>query len=380
MSTTKNNINLSAQGVAYQNGSGVFSGLDAGTANFVLQSTGTGASPSFVKPNIFLTTSGVFNATKGRGYIITGASTITLPAAPATGDTVSIVCDTASSVVVTASAGQVISIQNVISNYAGTATNSARGDSLVLVYNSGDTSWIALRKGGTWTLNTFRPSSITGGYFWLDGADPLGTGTPPTTGTNVLPIDKMINKTFSQATASRRPVYDSAILNSLGCLKTDSANNTFVAVSGALGLNTTTSIIMVTQPSSAANSYLFGGSGTSNKPAFLSNFGGLSYEFYNGADRYTISAGATGFNMIELYQTDASNVTSLLNAVSAFSNVPTIALSGFNISGLFAAASGLNVSTCYIAELFMYRAILTTAQKTNVRRYIAQKWGLAIPS
>lgn len=378
--STNNKINLKAQGLAYRSSAGVFSGIDASTANFVLQSVGTLLAPTFVKPNIFLTTSGTFNASKGRGYIVTGASTITLPSAPATGDTVSIVCDTASAVVVTASPGQVISIQAVISNYAGTATSTAIGDSLTLVYNSGDTSWIAQKVVGSWTLNTFKPSSIANGLFWVDSADPLGTGTPPTTGTNVLPVDKMGLRTITQATTSRRPVYDSAVLNSLGCLKSDAANNTNLAVSGGVTFSSGTSFILLAQPSSAANAYLFGGNGGSNIPTILSNFGGLSYEWFNGADRYTISAGATGFNLIEIYQTDATDVTAFLNGVSAFSHVPTVSLSPRNVTSLYSSSGALNVCTCYTAEFFIYRAVLTAAQKINIRRYIAQKWGLAIPS
>lgn len=378
--TTENAINLNAQGVSYRSSAGSFAGVDGSTANFVLQSVGTGLQPVSVKPNMFLATSGTFTATASRGYILTAAATITLPSAPSTGDTIYFVCDTASSVVVTASAGQVISIQNVISNYAGTATSTAIGNALTLVYNSGDTSWIAVRNVGTWTLNTFKPNSITGGYLWIDGADPLGTGTPPTTGTNVLPVDRMANKTLAQATVSRRPVYDSGVLNSLGCLKSDAANSTLIVASAGANFNTTTSIIMVTQPSSAANAYLFGGNNTSDSPAIISNFGGLSYEWFNVGDRFTISAGATGFNMIEIYQTDASNVAALLNGVSAFSNVPTVALNNKAIDSIFASGVSLNVGTFYLAELFCYRAVLTAAQKTNVRRYVAQKWGLAIPS
>lgn len=39
--------NIKDQGVSYCNGSGVFSGIDASTATFVLTSNGTGVAPSF---------------------------------------------------------------------------------------------------------------------------------------------------------------------------------------------------------------------------------------------------------------------------------------------------------------------------------------------
>lgn len=44
---TNNSINLKAQGTAYYNGTGTFSGVDASTAGFVLTSNGTGVAPSF---------------------------------------------------------------------------------------------------------------------------------------------------------------------------------------------------------------------------------------------------------------------------------------------------------------------------------------------
>lgn len=380
MTVIKNKTNIGTQGLAYRSTAGAFSGIDGGAANNVLQSNGTALAPTLVKPNVFMLASGTFTATKSRGYILTAASTITLPAAPSTGDTIAFVCDTASNVVLTAASGQVISIQNVISNYAGTATSAASGNSLTLVYNSSDTSWIASKVSGTWTLNTFKPNSIINGLIWVDGADPLGTGVPPTTGTNVLPVDKMGIKTLAQATAGLRPIYDSGVLNSLGCLKATNASNTFVAVSGGVGYVTNNSWIMVTQPSSAASAYLLGSNGTSNSPTILSNFGGLSYEWFNGANRYTISAGATGFNLIEIYQTDAVTTTAVLNGVTVYTNVPSVAMFGQNITGLFGASAGLNIGSFYLAELFMYRAPLTAAQKTNIRRYVAQKWGLAIPS
>ncbi len=381
MSVIKNKTNLSAQGLAYKSAAGAFSGLDGGTANNVLQSRGTLLAPALVKPNVFMPASGTFTATKSRGYILTAVSAITLPAAPSTGDTIAFVNDNATGVVITAAAGQVISIKNVISNYAGTATSITQGESLTLVYNASDTSWIASKVSGNWVLNTFKPNSITGGYIWMDGADPLGNGIPPTTGTNVLPVDRMGVKTFSQATAGLRPIYDSAVLNSLGCLKSTNASNTFLSIAASgVAYNTTTSFIMVTQPSSAINSYFFGGSAIGNAPAFLSNFAGVSYEFYDNSDRYVISAGATGFNLIEVYQTDATNTEAFLNGVSVFSNTPTVALNGARITGIFGSFPATNICTNYIAEFFIYRAILTAAQKTNIRRYIAQKWGLAIPS
>lgn len=86
------------------------------------------------------------------GYYVTAASTQTLPAAPQQGDTVKIICDTASAVVVTANAGQSIRLSASASSVAGTFTNTARGDSLDLFYRAATTQWIALNAVGNWTV------------------------------------------------------------------------------------------------------------------------------------------------------------------------------------------------------------------------------------
>ena len=84
------------------------------------------------------------------GYFVTAATTQTLPASPAQGNVVKIVCDTAGSVVVTANTGQFIRSGTIISSSAGTFTNTNQGDTLELVYRAADTTWIALSTIGVW--------------------------------------------------------------------------------------------------------------------------------------------------------------------------------------------------------------------------------------
>lgn len=86
------------------------------------------------------------------GYYVTAATTQTLPASPAQGDTVKIVCDTAGAVVVTANTGQTIRLGTLASSSAGTFTSTARGDSLELFYRAATTQWIALNSVGTWLV------------------------------------------------------------------------------------------------------------------------------------------------------------------------------------------------------------------------------------
>lgn len=124
-----------------------------GTAGQVLTTNGAGTvtwSTSGV--GTWTDTSGVFTASRNSAYFLTAASTATLPAAPVQGDTVDFVCDTTGSCVITANAGQSIRIANQLSSVAGTATNSARGDTLSLVYRAATTTWFAFdAPNGGWT-------------------------------------------------------------------------------------------------------------------------------------------------------------------------------------------------------------------------------------
>jgi hypothetical protein len=94
-----------------------------------------------------------FNAVASNGYFITAGSVVaTLPASPSQGNTISFAVDTTSSFEILANTGQYIRAGSAISASAGNAVNSARGDSLTLVYRSSDSVWIATSILGTWTI------------------------------------------------------------------------------------------------------------------------------------------------------------------------------------------------------------------------------------
>ena len=93
-----------------------------------------------------------FTAASNNGYFTTAALTATLPGSPSQGDIVDIVLDAAGTVIVQAAAGQTIKILGTSSSVAGTATSTALGDCLHLVYRTASTSWIATNSTGSWTL------------------------------------------------------------------------------------------------------------------------------------------------------------------------------------------------------------------------------------
>jgi len=94
-----------------------------------------------------------FAAVASNGYFVTAAVTATLPAGAAQGDTIQIVDEFGGGVVVQANAAQQIRIGSVISAVAGSATTTARGDSITLVFRASNNTWIAVPGvEGNWTV------------------------------------------------------------------------------------------------------------------------------------------------------------------------------------------------------------------------------------
>jgi hypothetical protein len=94
-----------------------------------------------------------FAAMAQNGYFCTAALTVTLPtAALVTGSTVIIYVDTASPVILQAGAGQQIEISQTLSSVTGTATSTAQGNIVTLVYRTSDTTWHAISSAGTFIL------------------------------------------------------------------------------------------------------------------------------------------------------------------------------------------------------------------------------------
>jgi hypothetical protein len=91
-------------------------------------------------------------AVANNGYFVTAAITITLPASPTVGTSVSFIVDTASALTIQANTGQTIRVGNIVSASAGTAVSTLRGDALELIYRATNTSWEALSSIGTWLI------------------------------------------------------------------------------------------------------------------------------------------------------------------------------------------------------------------------------------
>lgn len=88
----------------------------------------------------------------GHGYFVTASIALTLPASPSVGDTISFFVDGAFTLTITANTGQKIKVSTALSSSAGTAANTASGDSMTLVYRGTNTQWEAINYVGAWNL------------------------------------------------------------------------------------------------------------------------------------------------------------------------------------------------------------------------------------
>lgn len=99
-----------------------------------------------------------FDANIENGYFCTAALTVNLPPNVSfptplvTGATVIIYVDTSSAVIIQAAAGQTIEISQNQSSVAGTATSTAQGNIVTLVYRTSDTTWHAVSSAGSFVM------------------------------------------------------------------------------------------------------------------------------------------------------------------------------------------------------------------------------------
>jgi hypothetical protein len=130
--------------------------------------------------------------------------------------------------------------------------------------------------------NNFLPTSITGCQWWLDGADPLGTGTKPTLNSALATwYDKSGNG--RNATAS-----SSATFTAQGILFTSGNYYTM-----SVPYSSNYSIFLVATNTTVQGCYFFARNalGGAREPTFIQGSigNGIGLEWYNSSDRATIA-------------------------------------------------------------------------------------------
>ena len=232
----------------------------------------------------------------------------------------------------------------------------------------------------TGSSTPFAPTSIAGCTLWLDGKDPAGTGTPPSTGATVSTwTDKAAGKNGA-ATGSPTYVAGGGI----------NFNGAAYFLNQAFTQNLSQRSIFIVMQETVRNG-VYGvfplipnpTSGTDYQSAT-----GLSVETSNGL-RFYGNGGS--------YQSDIGNASLLVKAIyndnmngttgSGYVNGTnvtnaTAAYTAGTCSGYGVAARWLgSISTSYalngvIYEILFFNTPLSTTNRRNIEGYLAQKWGL----
>jgi hypothetical protein len=113
--------------------------------------TGSGSTLT-INSVVYTDQGGSTSVASDSGSFSTAAITLTLPASPADGERCEFIASTADQLVIQAAGTQIIHLGNVATSAGGTATNSAIGDAMSLIYQESTDDWWALNAVGIWVL------------------------------------------------------------------------------------------------------------------------------------------------------------------------------------------------------------------------------------
>jgi hypothetical protein len=217
--------------------------------------------------------------------------------------------------------------------------------------------------------NNFLPTSITGCQWWLDGADPLGTGTKPTLNSALATwYDKSGN--VRNATAS-----SSATFTAGGILFT--AGNYYTM---SVPYSSNYSIFLVATNTTAQQCYFFGRNalGGTREPTFIQGYigNGIGLEWYNSSDRATIATTPSSPFLASVHHTQGANVTGYYFGTQAFSISQTRSYYSTPWDTLGQSGGSANYYAGTMKELIFFSNVLTTSQRQSVEGYLLKKWGM----
>jgi hypothetical protein len=218
----------------------------------------------------------------------------------------------------------------------------------------------------------FLPTNISGCQLWLDGADPAGTGTPPTNGSTVSTwVDKSGNG--RNATTYSGTITYSSSLNAL--LFSDSGLQTSI-VTPTNRVGSGFFVVKVTDGSSVGSFGVFQGSGLGQGGREFRNDGGTTLRTVKENLLDMFFSGTTVLNslMIVGYVDDGTNLTHCVNGTLYTTTNTTTFNSGTTI--LIGKSFNGEYLIGYIHEVVLFNTTVTSAQRQQVEGYLANKWGL----
>jgi len=213
-----------------------------------------------------------------------------------------------------------------------------------------------------YTSGGFKPTQVSGIAMWLDAADPLGTGTPPSNGSALSTwFDKSGNgRNFTAISGS--PTYLSPLLGvfingaTLDIMRSPSLTYT----SGV------TSLFVVVKITAVNNGYdyiLVFGDNTSDSS--LRYNGGVTFngnDIFNGTIWY--SNGTSGLTLIP---TTVFNTTTLIDGVINATNTTVLQLSS-SFNGRYLTGN--------VQEVILYNSVISDNNRQLIEAYFSWKWNI----
>ena len=228
---------------------------------------------------------------------------------------------------------------------------------------------------------SFVPTQISGCVLWLDGTDPLGTGTPPSNGASISTwYDK--SSSGNNATGGTSPTFNSSGINSKGVVSFNGANtylnstdlfsnrsfSIFIIIRRQGNIGGQTGILAGTQFGTNLNLHFVFRSNTDLALGFYSN--DLDYVSFTN---YTGNTSTEPAYLIQATYTSGSRILYVNgNQVASDTN-------GTNLTSDTGALIGQYNGTYYngfIGEICILNGTPDTTSRKQVEGYLAWKWGL----
>ena len=229
--------------------------------------------------------------------------------------------------------------------------------------------------------STFLPTQISGCVLWLDGTDPLGTGTPPSNGTSISTwYDKSGNG--NNGTSGTAPSFNSSGINTKGVVSFN--GSTAYLNSQDLYSNRSFSIFMIIRRQGSIPGFTGLLSGSSASPnqdmtfAFRNNTDITLGFYYNDLDYvsfpdYTGNTSTEPAYLVEGTYTPGARVL-YLNGTQVASDANSTNLGsdpGANIGG----NSGQRFNG-FIGDIVILNGIPNSTSRQQIEGYLAWKWGI----
>lgn len=176
----------------------------------------------------------------------------------------------------------------------------------------------------------------------------------------------------TQATAGARPLLKTSVQNGHPTLRFDGINDTL----GMVGVDPSTSftLFIVASKSSVGNGGLISSAAGDPGLAVVSNTGGNSFAWEDtDTVKHTLSATATGINVMAVSRTDGSYERGYFNAgTTVFDDAAATSPAGLPFNAL---GSGSTVAGADIGEVIMFVPALSSQEIAGVMLFLTSFWG-----